>query len=394
MNAQQKRSQKSPIEEAIYEVTLKPFSVAGHLWVICYFAGYLDARKLEDRAENATRRAILSATKGYLDDVFDGRSGSQYLSILRELKSFSSDSPVTPVLELIAHIGDRIGRAKQGGDARPVTRSRISRAFRHIEAELDQRQVKRWHRNSSTAFDELVERLASEGLRPVQSGVETVDDALVQDSYARAWLLERNDRGSSAADGEETPVVSICRHLESTEFSLEEMLAIHDRFSECVKNLPSVDVNAAAEMIGVTVDRVHRMAALGEIDSFFIRRRIPKAEVKLKKKGQKRKADEKTAEYSDTAKQLITCFQETTFTIPNLLEIQAVLGRRINRASFPLKTAVERLGYSEVHVHLMLRQGKLRSFGLPRLFPESEALRLQRDPNVRHLGRPRISEQE
>jgi len=365
--------------------------------------------KLEDRAQEASRRAILTATKGFLDQAYAKRPGAAFMDVVKDLKpALAESASVFPIVDLILSIGQQIEKSA-AGSARPVGKTRLRKVLAIIDAECTRKDVASWLKHSTRAHREAQQNVASSKGTVDESKLDTAVNALSPLRYMLPWLFEwqlrtlepktadNGDKAAIQATSSSALAVSIIRqHLESTPLSLDELLEIHDAFSSAVRNLPSVDVNEAAKLIGVTVDRVHRMAALHEIDTFFIRRRIPKGEIKIKKKGA---AKEKLRGTASPVSPKITgavvkSLAGTNFSILELTEIQDALEKRINRISYPLKSAIEQLGYTKVHVHLLVREGKLRSFGLPRLIPESETLRLQRDPSKPRMGRPRISEQE
>ncbi|MCA9149222.1 MAG: hypothetical protein KDA92_07990 [Planctomycetales bacterium] len=383
------------------------FSRAGHLWLIAHLGGYLATRHFTARADDAKRRAIVAAIKGFLDAAWERRDGALFLDVISEL---GAAEPVPcPVIDGILKTAAVVGKSPSNIQARrAVSRRFVKKTLLTIEADRTSAPVARWLRHSWRAFQQAVDAVANHST--TQGTLDTATDALVSTRYVSRWLIELSAQDTTAALADAAananamnspPLASLpaeaCTYLrdslQSNKFSHEELLQIHNAFAQCVLDLPSVDVNRAAELIGVTVDRVHRLAALGVIDTFYIRRRVPKAEVTAKQKGAARRSTEiQPAESPALTATLVDILKSTQFSIPELLDIQSALSKRIVSASFPLKAAVERLGYSEVHVHLLLRRGKIKSFGLARCIPESEAIRLQRDPNQPHMGRPRISE--
>jgi hypothetical protein len=206
---------------------------------------------------------------------------------------------------------------------------------------------------------------------------------------------QRSRRKDTSSVGSTSDVAcQIVADLRRTQLTLAELHRIQIAFEGSVIRLPSFTAKEAAEFIGVTVDRVHRMAALGEIDTFFIRRRIPKSEIRRRGKGGERgtRPEEENPMAPEVTAAICRNLEKELFNIPQLMEIQAELLTCVERVSVSLKEGIEQMGFSEVYVHSLLRRGELLSFGLPRLIPRSEAERLRRDPHERHLGRPRISE--
>lgn len=411
MSESSRKSPSSLLEQLHVEqlrVAAPPFSRAGHLWLVAHFGGYLATRPMRGREETTKRRAIVAAVRGYLDIAWERRNGMPFIAVIQEL--IPPDPQCAVAASLIVRCAELIEKS-ESRSVKPIPTRLLKQSLQTIESERDSTLVARWLRDATKAFELAAECVAQTGGAD-EATIETAADALVPTRYAVAWLNDiRRQPGVPLSDTPISPERSVntlessigdkpadaCRFvqhcIDTCDFSTDDLLGIHDAFSDCVLRLPSVDVNRAAEAIGVTVDRIHRMAATKEIDSFFIRRRIPKSEVSLKKKGARRTPGSATPKGTPhAAAKIVTCFRHTAFSIPELLEIETAFKKRIARASYSLSTAVERLGYSKVHVHLMLREDKLKSFSLCRLIPESEILRWQRDPRHPHRGRPRISE--
>ena len=370
-----------------------PLNLGGYLWLICHLASFVDKQRCQEKSQESSRRALMSATKGFLDDAFERRSGERFLEIVSEILGVVDEPDLRTMAKGILNAGRTATVITRRSQGERVSNAAIRDALKLIERHADQDRIRTWANHTWMAFKEAIEAV-SDGTVD-ETRIETTTNALVPTRYMIRWLATSQEKRRliHAPSKYDVPLGRILERLGSAKFSTEELLSIHEAFSKAVVNLPSIQAKKAAKLIGVTVDRVHRMAALGELDSFIVRRRIPRTEVSRRKKGARpRRESPPRADSPETTEQVIAWLSEANPTIPSLLEFQDVLTRRINRVTFALKTAVARMGYTDVHIHSLINRGELSSFSLPRLIPESEVVRLQRDPAQSHAGRPRISE--
>ena len=376
MNAESKISQvqaTDDLENKILEVTRSPFSRAGHLWLICHLGGYLNARRLPDKDAEATRRQLVASIKGYLDEGFERRRGKKHLEAIAEVTEDADDDETRTIAAAVQKIAAKTTSSRRK-DETPIQRRSLSPAMALIRRHCEDKRVLTWLRHSSRAF-QVAEKVVANVGQVDQADVDTATDALVPTRYMVGWLRDVNRARRRVAKTEQeikqqgltelliakgAPDVAceiVTHRLAKTKFSLGELSAIHDAFLERVLTLPSLNTKDAAKLIGVTVDRVHRMAALGEVDSFFIRRRIPRSEVTRRKKGSKAEAPRPAEPVSpEISSEIVHSLRRTKFSILHLLKMQDALERRIKRVSYPLKTAIENMGFTEVHFHLLLER--------------------------------------
>lgn len=347
------------LHAALKVATGKPFRVAGHLWFVRHCVNFLAACRYADKASEQERQQLLAAATAYLEL---GEPSRRALKI----ETFGDPKHSDELKRISAAIRAAvtcIQRAESGiAGSRPMSAQAVQDVLTLIEAHRKQSGVAVWLERACGELRQIGPTVASDRLSNVSRG----------EGAARQTILE----------------------LRRAELTLGELHRIQTAFEAAVVRLPSFTAKDAAEFIGLTVDRVHRMAALGEIDTFYIRRRIPKSEIRRRGKGGKGgvKPYEEAPRAPDVTDKICDSLANEAFGIPQLVKFQAGLVARIERISVSLKAGIERMGFSEVYVHSMLRRGELLSFGIPRLVPRSEADRLRRNPNERHLGRPRISE--
>lgn len=395
MNAKSARQSTTPewkkLEQEIERVTKwKTFSVSGHLWIICHFGSYLASRQFGTAQLESSRREFIGLVKFFLDEAFEGRPAADVLKQLKDTRAEIESRRPGNELKAIAAVIEKVAKriARKSATKRPVTADMLSPAFSEIDKQVNDEKIARWARRSWRFFEQLRSSVVNGTHK--ESTVDTAKDALVFTRYVAGWL---RDCGDDIGDSENNLVLEIVETLTDTEFTVNELSQIHDLFCKRVWDLPSFSTKDAAAIIGVTVDRVHLMTSRNEVDSFHIRTLIPREEVERHKKG-KTPIPEPQARFESTpsTKKILSFLKDTNLGIRNLLAVQDALTPRLQEISLPLKQAIQRSGLSEATVHRLINTQKIISFGLSRLIPESEALRLQRDPQRKHVGRPRISE--
>ena len=364
------------------------FSVFGHLWLVSFFSGYLNARQFRAGYLESSKAELLHHVKEFLDCIVIERAAVSALRGMQSARDVIEDrqtgSELKTLAGIIVKLCKRIARNLPG--KRPVPVDALVEGFEVIRANVNDDEVSIWIRNSWRSFSKIRQAIDSETLK--ECSIDTAVDALVPTRYQIGWL---QNLGLESSESASSLVSDLGKCLLKRQFTPPELSLMHDSFCHRVHGLPSVSTKEAANILGVSVDHVHRMTTHRDIDSFSIKPLIPKEEVTRYKNGIELPKVELDAA-SKMARRIVSLIKSDSLTSRELVRIQDLLVPKLQQVSFPLKDAIDELGHSKAHVYKLMNQGQIIAFGLPRLIPESEALRLKRDPTIRHSGRPRLSE--